>query len=149
MNKKKNIWLLFSFLTVVLGVLYLLTYRYSFYGNPISPVIMGGEVFRAEVVSTKEKLEKGLGNRNDMCASCAMLFRFSKSGKYSFWMRDMRFPLDIIWISDGKIVHIEKNIQQGFSGILEPSSEADFVLEINAGLSEKFGIKIGDRVVGI
>ena len=42
----------------------------------------------------------------------AMLFRFSQAEKYSFWMKDMRFPLDIIWIKNREVVHIEKNISE-------------------------------------
>ena len=57
----------------------------------------------------------------------------------------MRFPLDIIWILDGKIVHIEKNVSEKFSGTLSPQVDADSVLEINAGIVDKIGIKISDK----
>jgi uncharacterized membrane protein (UPF0127 family) len=75
-----------------------------------------------------------------------MLFEFSQSGRYSFWMNDMRFPLDIIWIANGKIAHIEKNVSEKFAGTLIPLSDADRVLEINSGIADKLGVKVGDMI---
>jgi len=57
----------------------------------------------------------------------------------------MRFPLDIVWIDNDTIVHIEKNVQPDFAGIITPSENADTVLEINAGVADKTGLKVGDK----
>lgn len=116
-------------------------------GNKIETVTIGSQKFQTEIVSDKKKLEKGLGGRDGLCYECAMLFQFSNSGKHAFWMKDMRFDLDIVWILNGKIVHIEKNVLKDFSGILIPPVDADFVLEINAGISDKNGFKIGENVL--
>jgi uncharacterized membrane protein (UPF0127 family) len=68
-------------------------------------------------------------------------------------MKDMLFPIDIIWIKDFKIVDIASNVlPEGAKNILElkvyyPKDKADKVLEINAGLAEKYGFKIGDEVL--
>lgn len=102
--------------------------------------------FKAEIADNYEKRKKGLGGRNGLCQNCAMLFEFPTKGKYSFWMKDMEFPLDIIWISNGKIVHMEKNIKSDFQNILNPEKEADMVLEINAGKADSMGLQIGDEV---
>lgn len=115
-------------------------------GNKIIPISIKSNVLHVEVVSSHEKLELGLGGRKDLCASCGMLFEFEKPGTYSFWMKDMLIPLDMLWISEGKIMHIEKNIQPDFKGTLTPSESADKVLEINAGKSDELGIKVGDSV---
>ena len=63
-------------------------------------------------------------------------------------MKDMLFPLDIIWISsDFHIVHIEKNLSaQTYPTIYYPNAPAEYVLEISAGESDKNNIKIGDLV---
>jgi len=58
----------------------------------------------------------------------------------------MRFPLDILWILDGKIVYLEKNVSEKFAGILSPPIVADQVLEINAGIADKLGVKAGDEI---
>jgi hypothetical protein len=78
-----------------------------------------------------------------------MLFIFSDSQNRTFWMKNMLFPLDIIWINDGKIVNISRNLPP--EGDL-PSNKyhsgrpADHVLEINSGLSDKLHFKPGDNV---
>jgi uncharacterized protein len=148
MLEKRNI----KFISIIVAaavffvVWYLSTYEFSLYDNKIESVIIGNSEFRAEVVSGGWKMQKGLGKRNDLCDVCGMLFKFPQAGKYSFWMKDMRFPLDIVWIKNGEVVHIEKNVSENFSGILSPQVYANSVLEINAGNADRIGIRIGDQV---
>jgi uncharacterized membrane protein (UPF0127 family) len=146
MFKTKTVILFIITISVVATTLwYISTHVYSLYGDKIETVKIGNSEFRSEVVSSDAKIQKGLGGRSGLYDSCAMLFKFPRAGTYSFWMKDMRFPLDIIWILDGKIVHIEKNISEKFSGTLSPQVDADSVLEINAGIADKIGIKISDK----
>ena len=126
-------------------VWYISTYEFSLHGNKIETVTISNSKFRAEVVLSDKKMQKGLGGRNGLCDSCAMLFKFPQAGKHSFWMKDMRFPLDIVWIKEGEAMHIEKNVSENFSGILSPPVDADSVLEINAGSADKIVLKIGDE----
>lgn len=146
MLKIKNI-ILFVIIISIFGATfwYISTRIYSLHGNKIETVKIGNIEFRSEVVSSDAKMQKGLGGRNSLCNSCAMLFKFSRTGRYSFWMKDMRFPLDIIWILNGKVVYLEKNIPKNFSSIMVPPTDANQVLEINAGTSDKIDIKIGDK----
>ena len=65
--------------------------------------------FQVETVSTPEGRAKGLSERERICERCAMLFLFEKEGNYSFWMKGMRFDLDMIWIRSGRISGIKKN----------------------------------------
>ena len=146
MLKIKNIILIVIIIIITSAVFwYISTHVYSLYGNKIENVKIGNNEFRSEVVLSDAKMQKGLGGRNCLCDSCAMLFKFSQVGKYSFWMKDMRFPLDIIWIKNEEVVYIEKNISENFLGTLSPQIDADSVLEINAGNVDKFNIKIGDK----
>ena len=75
-----------------------------------------------------------------------MLFLFPQKGIYAFWMKDMRFNLDIIWISDDKIVYIAKDNSFHDLTPVNPGIEADKVLEINADLADRYGFKVGDEV---
>lgn len=109
-------------------------------------VSVHGHAFRVELADTDEKRALGLGGRDGLCDGCGMLFRFDAPGRYAFWMRGMRFPLDILWIRDGKIVFIEKNVVADFRGTIRPPIEADSVLEIDAGLSDRYGVREGDDV---
>jgi uncharacterized protein len=75
-----------------------------------------------------------------------MLFEFPEKGKRGFWMKGMKFNLDIVWLDDSKIVHIAKNVSCDSKEIIIPEVEADKVLEINAGMADGLGIKAGDEI---
>ena len=80
----------------------------------------------------------------------AMLFIFDAPGRYGFWMKDMNFPLDIIWINqNGIVVDIERNVTPETYNQKKTyinQSEASYVLEINAGMAAKFGLYLGSKV---
>lgn len=107
-------------------------------------IMVGGRTFSAEVAETPTSRELGLGERDSLCADCAMIFRFDKPNRYAFWMKGMRFPLDIAWIRDGKIVFIRKNVPADSPDIMMPDTAATGVIETNAGaLSD---VTMGDDV---
>lgn len=116
-----------------------------FLSKPQIAVINGHE-FKVDLAETPKERQKGLGGRDQLCSDCGMLFIFGKKGNYNFWMKDMRFNLDIIWISGDKIVYIARNRSYHDLSLINPGTEADKVLEINAGLSDKYGFKEGDEV---
>lgn len=111
-------------------------------------ISINGHFFTTEIASTEKSRSAGLSGRSELCAKCAMLFVFERSDRYSFWMKDMLFDLDIIWINGTEIVGIEKNISHmgGSFEIVQPSVPINKVLEINAGKSDEVGIKVGDKV---
>lgn len=146
MRAKKILLSIIAIILAVFAFSYISKHSYSLEGNKIVSAKIKNNIFNAEVVSSDEKMQKGLGGRSKMCQFCGMLFEFSEAGRYSFWMKDMRFPLDIVWISKNKVVHIEKNVKPDFDGILTPSEDADNVLELNAGTVDKSDLQIGDTV---
>lgn len=141
---KKAIYL---FLLFVLFTLFIFALGKKFRDRGENYVQIKEKKFAVELTLTEEEKIRGLGGREEICGSCGMLFVFIQSGKYSFWMKNMKFPLDIIWIAGGKISHIAKNIPPEYHGIISPDASADKVLEINGGLAEKFNFKIGDSVL--
>lgn len=122
----------------------------------ISKIEINGKVFEVEIADTALKKIKGLSGRKclknyeDVCPESAegMLFIFSNPSKRSFWMKDMKFGLDIVWINGDKIIDILKNVPPPKNGespaVVSPSAAADKVLELPAGSAEKFNIKVGD-----
>lgn len=149
MEKKspRYIVLISVFFILLMAVSWHITkHVYSIHGNRIEKVTMKNNIFYAEVVSTDEKMQKGLGGRKDMCEYCAMLFVFKEPGRYGFWMKGMNFPIDIIWIRKGRVVHIEKNISEKSSRTFVSENAADAAMEINTGLSDKLDLKIGDMI---
>ena len=114
-------------------------------------VSVGGENLSATLSTTPESQSKGLAIKDSIEQNEGMLFIFKSPQKYSFWMKDMKFPIDILWIdSSGKIVHIEKNLQPCVFLLPCPSyfppDDSLYVLEVISNFTNKFDINIGDQV---
>lgn len=112
-----------------------------------------GLTVSAEVANTREKRQKGLGGRENLPISEGMLFVFDKSDEYGIWMKDMKFPIDIIWLDkDKKVVDLVSSaeIEPGKDDEelkkYTPKTESLYILEINAGLLGANNIQIGDQV---
>ena len=99
--------------------------------------------------SDKDRM-KGLSGRDNLSEDQGMLFMFEKKGQYGFWMRDMKFPLDIIYIDDNTVVYLVENAPAGAQApnltIYTPDTDVNRVLELNAGGAKKYGIKKGTKV---
>ena len=107
-------------------------------------------IIHAELAQTEVQWERGLMFRQSMPADSGMLFVFPSEAPQSFWMKNTKIPLDVIFISTaGKIVDIKNNFQPCLTADC-PSytsvASAQYVLEINGGLAQKNSIKIGDFV---
>ena len=114
----------------------------------IKEVIVGGKTFFVELAKTEVEQNRGLSLHVPLLDNRGMLFVFQKPDLYGFWMKDMLFPLDIIWI-DGelRIIHIEKSIlPDTYPKTFYPESKSLYVLEISAGQSDILNIKTGDTV---
>ncbi|MDP3901511.1 MAG: DUF192 domain-containing protein [bacterium] len=108
-----------------------------------------GHNFEVEIADTIASRTKGLSGREQLADNRGMYFIFDKPAIYSFWMKGMNFPLDIIWISDNRVVGFMKNALPDDSDkpdIYTAPGLVDRVLEINAGLVERLDIRIGDVV---
>jgi len=146
--KKIFLGIIVFLIVVVLGL------AYAFVGNKnkMISVKIGENVFKAEVAETMAQKSKGLSFRDSLDKDGAMYFDFGQEGNYGFWMMGMKFPIDIVWIKNNVVVGIEKNAPAPAAGTPEnalkvhyPPEPVDRVLEINAGLSDELGIKIGDN----
>jgi uncharacterized membrane protein (UPF0127 family) len=104
---------------------------------------------QAEVVDSAEKRAKGLMFRQKLGEKEGMFFIFEDRGRHNFWMKNMKFSIDIIWINQDKvIVDIRKNVPpcQNECPSYTPLVNAKYVLEVNAGFTDKNKIGIGDQV---
>jgi len=116
--------------------------------NETVVVNLGGGVFTVDVVNTPETRAQGLSGRKKLAPRAGMMFVYSSSGQYSFWMKDMHFPIDIIWLNtDKKIVHIEEYVTpQSYPESFAPDQPARYVLEVNAGVVARQNVSVGDTV---
>ncbi len=116
-------------------------------------VIIGSTTFNVEVASTTIALARGLSGRDGLSEDQGMLFLFSGYDKYGFWMKGMKFPIDIIWIKGNAVAGFSEEAapEPGTPlwklKIYHPPEPVDKVLEVNAGTVQKYGIKPGDSVV--
>ncbi|HKR72629.1 MAG TPA: DUF192 domain-containing protein [Candidatus Nitrosocosmicus sp.] len=104
------------------------------------------------LASTPSDQSKGLAIRDSLNENEGMLFVFKNPQKHSFWMKDMKFPIDIIWAdSVGKIVHIEKNLQPCIFLLpctsYSPTSDSLYVLEVVSNFTNKYNVNIGDQIL--
>lgn len=112
-------------------------------------VRINNKEIKVEIADTPELRYKGLSNRDYLCEDCGMLFIFNDKNERIFVMREMKFNLDIIWIEDGVIVGIEKDLpKEGLNPLKFYSSKkaVDRVLEVKANFCEKNNIKVGDKI---
>jgi len=115
--------------------------------NTIIKYVNIGDVrVHVDLAQTPAEHEQGLSGRKSLSESEGLLFVFDKPGQHSFWMKDMNFPIDIIWLSrELKIVYIKHDASPLFyPQTYAPDKDAFYVLEVVAGFSEKNNLKIGD-----
>ena len=135
----------------VLGIAGILLLAWAVLQDTQKEIQIGGVPLRVEVQDTDSLRIKGLSGRESLRENEGMLFIFEESGLYGFWMKDMNFSIDILWISDGKeIVEIAENVAPDtFPEIFYPKELAQYVLETQAGFVEKNDIQLKDKVLGL
>ena len=107
---------------------------------------------QVDVADTDEKRHLGLGERSSLAVGKGMLFIFEQRELHGFWMKKMRFPIDIIWLDNYRVVHIEHSVpappnpDSDELPIYKPSNLANFVLEIPAGQARIVGLQVGQRL---
>lgn len=117
--------------------------------STLTLLFRGGEkaiqIERADTLATRTQ---GLSGRKSLAPDTGMLFVFEKADTYGFWMPDMYFAIDILWIdTQKKIIHIEKTVTpESYPKIFKPLIPAQYVLEVPAGFSDQHSIEIGDAV---
>ena len=112
-------------------------------------VLLGGRLaLRVEVALTEEEKARGLSGRTGLSPGAGMLFIYAEAGFRSMWMLGMRFPLDFLWIRDGRIVDLFEDIpppREGESPVSVTSPEpAQYILELPAGSIRAYRLRRGD-----
>jgi len=116
---------------------------------PTAEVTIGIHRIQADVADTSDRRARGLSGRPRLAEGRGMLFPYGRADRHGFWMFDMHFDIDIVWIRGDRIVDVTARAIHDPPGelpVYRPREPADLVLEIPAGTAEKLGWKIGDRV---
>ncbi len=150
---RKKMILILLIVVVVMGILIAsyLSMSTESSGLKTSRFLVGEKKIEVEIADSTSTRATGLSYRNSLDEDRGMYFIFNSLSSHSFWMKDMNFPIDIIWIKDDKIVGVAENVPNQPGAQLwqlksySPPEPVNRVLEVNAGWAAKNGIKIGDR----
>ncbi len=120
-------------------------------GLPTGKIKLDNVLLDIEIADTPQRQNKGLQYHTPLSYSQGMLFPFAQPQVISIWMKEMQFPIDIIWLdSSGNVLHIEKNAP---ACIADPCiiygqdiTQAQYVLEVAAGFADKFGITLNSHM---
>ena len=119
-------------------------------GDELGEVCFEGTCFQVEIPGDDIGMARGLMHRESMDQGKGMLFIFKSEGIYPFWMKNTLIPLDIIWMDDdGQVVFISRDTQPCESDpcpSTNPGRMAKYVLEINAGISDRIGLQVGEKM---
>lgn len=152
----KNLLIIIGLL-LLLGVAFYFTQK-TITGGSFSPfrlskpakAVIKDHTFSLLVAKTEKEKEIGLSGKKSLAKDSGMIFPYETKTTPTFWMRNMEFPIDIVFIRDGKIVTLYKDVKPATSNqnlqLYQPTQPIDNVIEINAGLSDQYGIKEGDTV---
>jgi len=114
---------------------------------PRARVTIGVHVIDAEIADTPARKQRGLSGRASLGDGQGMLFPYAEPGRHGFWMPDMHFDIDILWIRAGRIVHVEPDVSKDDpQRVYRPREPADLVLELPAGTARRRGFQVGDAV---
>lgn len=114
---------------------------------------IGENIINVEIADNAAERAQGLSGRDSIASDSGMLFVFDSPGKYQFWMKGMKIPIDMIFINNSKVVDLLKNTppplpNQKDSDLIryQPVSEMNMVLEVQNGYIDKNNIRVGDDV---
>jgi len=149
----ENTKIIFLFLIVFALILFVglaSNFKSFFQGEEFYVVIKEQKIY-VKIADSPEEKKQGLSGRESLAEDRGMLFIYPEPGNYSFWMKEMKFNLDFVFINDQKVVDLKENIPFPKEGeepqTIRAEATFDKVLEINQGIIEKLGIKVGDEVL--
>src|SRR3989344_1145103 len=141
------ILLMFLALLVAGGVYY---YQKDTQDLQTADLRIGDKQIKVELADTLPKQIQGLAGRDSICFDCGMVFVYDRPQFHLFTMQGMRFPLDMVFIDQGRIVEIREGLRYPENGeaplTIQSSVEAGMVLEVNEGFVYRNRLKVGDSV---
>lgn len=119
----------------------------------LADVVIGDTTVRVEVADTPELQALGLGGRKTLGPKQGMLFVYAEKERHTFWMKRMVIAIDIIWLDNGTVVHVEHDVPPPQTGagdwqlpVYKPDNPGNLVLELAAGRARALGLSVGQQV---
>ncbi len=153
MNRAKILVILLA-LTVIAGT----GYGYFMHSQLTTPdfsdrsqrlITAGGVPLQVEVASSGVSRQQGLGGRDGLVPNTGMLFVFESDARWGFWMKDMKFKIDIVWTAeDGTIVTVAHDVSPDtYPEVFYPAAPARYVLELPAGFADAHNLAEGQKIM--
>jgi uncharacterized membrane protein (UPF0127 family) len=142
---KTSIYYVIFILAIGAGIFGLLFLHHT---GPAHTAILHGSIdIPVSIADTEQSRDQGLSDTASLPVDAGMLFVFESTGKPGFWMKDMQYPLDFVWLNDNlEIVDITPTVAvDTFPSVFYPSQPIRCVLEVNAGFSTAHSLKIGQK----
>jgi uncharacterized membrane protein (UPF0127 family) len=116
--------------------------------DPLTLMVSGKpHVFKVELADTPQESEMGLMYRESMPKDHGMIFDFRPAREISMWMKNCKFPQDMLFLDEtGTVIAIAENARPGSERLINPGFPIAGVLELNGGITKELGIKPGDKV---
>lgn len=118
--------------------------------QPRSEVRVGSGIFNLQLATDEPARVQGLSGVDHLNPNGGLLMVFDTDSTWEIWMKDMKIPLDILWLnSDKKVIYVVKNAspQLSTNKVFKPTDKARYVIELNAGAIEQNNIKIGETAL--
>ena len=154
MNDKQRMLIFFGVLFIIFSVFIINEFRSTAMNDPLQDknfVVINEKIIFVELAITPEDRQRGLMERDLLEKDNGMLFVFSEEDAYSFWMKNMKISLDIIWINaDGNVVYFVEGAPpcvQSPCQTYSPNADALYVLEVNPGVIDVLGIEENTEVI--
>lgn len=145
--KKFLRWILHRYILITSGLVVVFVSIIFFKSKNGSTITINNHTLAVELAQTESERKQGLSDRDSMPQNTGLLFIFPSKDNHTFWNYQMKFPIDVLWIDDNMIV--EKTlfpIDSGTPTTYYPRAKAHYVLEVNAGLADRYGWTVGTSV---
>lgn len=135
---------------VIVGLIVAISAGWFAVQRPTSPsdVLLEGTGIHLSVLDTDEERIKGLSGTESLGRDRGMLFIFDTIDTHGIWMKDMNYPIDIVWVSSEKaVVDVRENVSPDtYPDVFKPKAPAKFVIELAAGVASEQGILTGRQL---
>lgn len=117
-------------------------------GKPPSTVAINGSYITVKVADSQEERSKGLSGSSQLKDGTGMLFIFDEASYHGIWMKDMKYPIDIVWLDENqKIVNLQEYATpDSYPRVFTPQVPARYVIELPVGSIKSYGMNYGKKV---
>lgn len=140
---------------IVAGVIIFFTQKYyqpkAYAEMRVTEIELAGETINARMAETPADQERGLMGVASLDDDEGMIFTFPKPINTKFWNKGMLMPFDLVWVANGRVLGIERNIPlpADVPKIYESPAHVNGVIELSAGWADRHGVRVGDLISGL